>query len=92
MARVYRQRNSSASSDFKLAATAAEFAEILRKSYWAKGATLETVLERAQQLSKEFKGDADVIELVDLISKAKRLMKVEEVRPVETEENADILQ
>ena len=79
------------SSEFKLAATVAEFAEILRKSYWARGATLETVLERAQQLSREFKGDADVIELVDLISKAKRLMKKTDVKPVETEEGEDVL-
>jgi Ca-activated chloride channel family protein len=77
------------SSEFKLAATVAEFAEILRKSYWAKGATLERVLERAQQLSREFKGDADVIELVDLISKAKRLMKKADVKPNETEEDAN---
>jgi len=79
----------SSSSEFKLAATVAEFAEILRKSYWARGATLETVLERAQQLSREFKGDADVIELVDLISKAKRLMKKTDVKPVETEEDTN---
>jgi len=77
------------SSEFKLAATVAEFAEILRKSYWARGAALETVLERAQQLSREFEGDADVIELVDLISKAKRLMKKTDVKPIETEEEVD---
>jgi len=58
-----------------LAATVGEFAEILRKSYWAKGAKLDTVLKQAQKLSDQFKGDADVIELVDLISKAKNLMK-----------------
>ncbi len=79
------------SSEFKLAATVAEFAEILRKSYWARGATLEKVLERAQQLSREFKGDADVIELVDLISKAKQLMKKADVEPDETEEGEDVL-
>jgi Ca-activated chloride channel family protein len=67
------------SSEFKLAATVTEFAEILRKSYWAKGATLDRVLERAQHLSREFEGDGDVIELVDLISKAERLMKEVEV-------------
>jgi Ca-activated chloride channel family protein len=61
------------SKQFRLAATAAEFAEILRHSYWAKGATLEPVLKQAQQLQEDFKGDADVIELVDLISKANRL-------------------
>jgi Ca-activated chloride channel family protein len=80
------------SRDFRLATTVGEFAEILRKSYWAKGATLDSVLERAQQLSKELKGDADVIELADLISKARRLMKTEEVKPVEIEEEPVMLQ
>jgi len=77
------------SSEFKLAATVAEFAEILRKSYWAKGATLDRVLERAQQLSIEFQDDTDVIELVDLISKAKQLMKKADVEPTETGESED---
>ena len=77
------------SSKFKLAATVAEFAEILRKSYWAKGATLDRVLERAQQLSREFEDEADVIELVDMISKAERLMEKAEVEPAETENSED---
>lgn len=72
-------------SSFRLAATTAEFAEILRKSYWAKGAKLDTVLGRAQQLSEEFKGDADVIELADLISKAKQLMKDGDTKTSEAE-------
>jgi Ca-activated chloride channel family protein len=80
----------SSSSEFKLAATVAEFAEILRKSYWAKGATLDRVLERAQRLSREFEGDGDVIELVDLISKARRLMEDVEVEYHEVEEGKDI--
>ena len=77
-------------SDFRLATTAAEFAEILRKSYWAKGASLETVLEHGQQLSREFRENADVIELVDLISKAGQLMKTGNAGPIETEEDANI--
>ncbi|MHC4087045.1 MAG: vWA domain-containing protein [Planctomycetota bacterium] len=82
------------SSEFKLAATVTEFAEILRKSYWAKGATLDRVLERAQQLSREFEDDAAVIELVDLISKAERLMKkvevdIYEVEPLDSGEGED---
>ncbi|MHC4657152.1 MAG: YfbK domain-containing protein, partial [Planctomycetota bacterium] len=76
-------------SEFKLAAIVTEFAEILRKSYWAKGATLDGVLERAQQFSREFEGDADVIELVDLISKAERLMEKVEVEPDEAGESED---
>jgi Ca-activated chloride channel family protein len=62
-------------NEFALATTVGEFAEILRKSYWARGAKLDTVLERARKLSDRFKDDADVIELVDLISKARNLMK-----------------
>jgi Ca-activated chloride channel family protein len=81
-----------ASREFRLAATVGEFAEILRKSYWAKGATLDSVLERTQKLSKESKGDADVIELADLISKARQLMKTEDVNPVEIEEDIGKLQ
>jgi len=77
------------SGEFQLAVTVAEFAEILRKSYWAKGATLSGVLGRAQRLSREFEGDGDVIELVDLISKAERLMEKAEVEPAETEESED---
>ena len=45
------------------------------------------MLESAQQLSREFKDNADVIELVDLISKAKDLMKKTEVKTIETEED-----
>jgi Ca-activated chloride channel family protein len=71
------------SKQFRLAATVAEFAEILRNSYWAKGATLEPVLQQAQTLAGEFKGDADVIELVDLVSKARQLMLKSPAQPAE---------
>jgi Ca-activated chloride channel family protein len=71
------------SKQFRLAATVAEFAEILRNSYWAKDATLEPVLQQAQTLAGEFKENADVIELVDLISKAKQLMPKPSVEPAE---------
>ncbi|MHC4233461.1 MAG: hypothetical protein ACYSTW_12790, partial [Planctomycetota bacterium] len=60
------------SPSFALTTVATEFAEILRESYWAKGASLEDTLLRAQRLSSELPGDADVIELVDLIAKANR--------------------
>ncbi len=71
------------SKQFRLAATVAEFAEILRNSYWAKGATLEPVLQQAQTLAGEFKDDADVIELVDLVSKARQLMLKSPAKPAE---------
>jgi Ca-activated chloride channel family protein len=84
--RDLREGLADASKEFRLAATVAEFAEILRKSYWAKGATLDRVLHNAQQLSREFKDDSDVIEFVDLVSKAKRLMEQRSDEPVEAEE------
>ena len=58
------------STNFRLAATVAEFAEILKKSYWAKESKLKDVLSFAQTVLNEKKDDAAVIELVDLISKA----------------------
>lgn len=73
------------SSDFQLAVTAAEFAEILRKSYWARGAKLSDVLTRAEKISMQMPGNADAIELVDLISKANRLMGNAQEEPVEIE-------
>lgn len=79
------------SFDYALAATVTEFAEILRKSYWAKGAGLGPVLESAQRLSEESKANADVIELVDLISKAKGLMKEKESEPTPEDEDMKIV-
>jgi len=73
------------SFDFRLATVAAEFAEILRKSYWAKGAKLSDTLHRAQTLLHERPGDADIIELVDLISKANQLMRNANIEPGETD-------
>jgi len=67
-----------ASREFRLAATVGEFAEILRKSYWAKGASLAATFEQAHDLSSEFKYDADVVELVDLIAKARELSEAAE--------------
>jgi len=75
--------------DFRLATVAAEFADILRKSYWAKGARLSDTLHRAQAVLHERPSDADIIELVDLISKANQLMKKADVEPCEIEENTN---
>ncbi|MFH1616131.1 MAG: von Willebrand factor type A domain-containing protein [Planctomycetota bacterium] len=73
------------SDSFKLAAVVGEFAEILRKSYWAKDAKLETVLEHAGAFSGEIKNQPDVIELTGLISKAAQLEKQQ--KPSETAGN-----
>ncbi|MHC4394335.1 MAG: vWA domain-containing protein [Planctomycetota bacterium] len=77
--------------NFRLAATVAEFAEVLRKSYWAKGVKLSETLKRARKLAGERAGDADISELVDLISKAKQLMEKTDIKPFEGEESEDII-
>ncbi len=59
------------SIEFKLAAAAAEFAEILRKSYWAKGSELKDVLTLVKEISHET-DSREVIELMNLISKAQQ--------------------
>ncbi len=57
------------SPEFKLAACAAEFSEILRKSYWAKTSNLDEVMRLAKELVNECESP-DVIEFLGLISKA----------------------
>ncbi|OHB48848.1 MAG: hypothetical protein A2Y10_06240 [Planctomycetes bacterium GWF2_41_51] len=66
----------STSDNFKLAAASAQFAEILRKSYWAKGADLEDTLKLAKQISNE-KDNDDIAELVKLIKHADKLIKAQ---------------
>ncbi|PKK84278.1 MAG: hypothetical protein CVT49_03880 [candidate division Zixibacteria bacterium HGW-Zixibacteria-1] len=67
----FGERFENASVDFRLAATAAEFAEILRKSYWAKGSKLSAVFDLAKQVFVEHDSE-DIVQLMDLISKAEK--------------------
>ncbi|MHC4759455.1 MAG: YfbK domain-containing protein, partial [Planctomycetota bacterium] len=75
-------------TDFRLAATAAEFAEILRKSYWANGAVLADTLEKAKLLKNERPAEEDIAELVELISRANRLMETKTREHEEAEEES----
>ena len=75
-------------TDFRLAAAVAEFAEILRNSYWARGADLADTLEKAKAVQKERPEDKDISELVELISKANRLMETQSTEYEETEEES----
>jgi len=70
-ASLFTSRFDDTSPDFKLAATAAEFAEILRKSYWAKGSKLADVMELAKEVSNQNES-GDVIEFMGLINKAQQ--------------------
>ena len=67
------------SPSFRLAVCAAEFAEILRDSYYAKGGNLADVLDLAQQISAEMRGNDDVIEFTAMVSRAKKLWEEEEL-------------
>ncbi len=63
----------SAPRGLKLASIVAEFAEILRRSYWAKDGDLRDLFRRAQRVSPAFPGDPRVAELANLIGRAARL-------------------
>jgi Ca-activated chloride channel family protein len=69
--RIFKSRFEQSSPPFRLAAAAAEFAEILRKSYWAGGSPLCDVYEVARQVSCEWPS-IEVTELMELIRKAER--------------------
>ena len=58
---------------FQLDAAVAEFAEILRKSYWAQDSSLTSVRELAQRVSTMLPDDTDVTEFVNLVAQAERL-------------------
>ena len=75
--RIFKSTFANASTNFKLAVAAAEFAEILRNSYWAKGSKLSEVLAVARLAEGERSTD-QAIELMDLIAKADKLKQAEE--------------
>jgi Ca-activated chloride channel family protein len=74
---VFNSEFAKASVEFKLAASAAEFAEILRKSYWAKGSKLDDVLALVKEISTQT-DSPDVIELLSLVSKAQQYEQLAE--------------
>jgi Ca-activated chloride channel family protein len=62
-----------ASAHFQLAAAAAEYAEILRNSYWAKEGSLNAVADLARRVSDRLEADPDVRDFADLAATAARL-------------------
>jgi len=66
---VFHGRFENASDDFKLAAAAAEFAEIMRESYWARGSSLSDVLAVVNDIGCERHTD-QIAELTRLINLA----------------------
>ncbi len=59
-----------ASPSFRLAAGVAEFAEILRKSYWAKGSSFRDVVPVLMSARNGVEDSAKVGELIDLVHNA----------------------
>ena len=62
-----------ASSRFQLSAVVAEFAEVLRGSYWAKEGTLQAVADEAQRLQQLLPESTDVAEFASLAAQAAAL-------------------
>ena len=58
---------------FQWSVVVAEYAEILRDSYWAEDSSLDAVYRDAERISEYLPRDDDVYEFVDLVRKARRL-------------------
>jgi hypothetical protein len=70
--RVFHDRFNDASASFRLAAAAAEFAEILRGSAWAQSSSLAAVYGTARDVYREWKSP-EVKEFMQLVERADRL-------------------
>ncbi len=66
------RRFDDASDNFKLAVAAAQFAEILGKSYWAKDAQLSAVQQIAEEVSINFDSQ-EVSDFLEMIDQAEKL-------------------
>ncbi|MCH7689517.1 MAG: von Willebrand factor type A domain-containing protein [candidate division Zixibacteria bacterium] len=70
--KIFDRNFAFSSPDYKLAAAAAEFSEIMRESYWARGSDLDDVLSLAGDVYNQT-GQDDVLELMNLVTKARQL-------------------
>jgi len=59
---------------FQWSVVVAEYAEILRESYWAEDSSLDSVYREAERVSEYLPRDEAVSEFVDLVRRARRLM------------------
>ncbi len=60
---------------FQLAAVVAEYAELLRESYWAQEGTLEEVAAQARRVQRLLPEDTDVAEFAELSNRASNIGK-----------------
>jgi Ca-activated chloride channel family protein len=66
----FRPEFEEASSRFQMDAAVAEYAEVLRESYWAQDSSLENVLAMAERVNALLPDDEDVAEFVGLVARA----------------------
>lgn len=59
---------------FQRAVIVAEYAEILKESYWAEDSSLDDVYDEARRLEDDFHRDDDMNELVELMKMARRFV------------------
>jgi len=59
---------------FQRDVVAAEFAEILKESYWADGSSMNDVYHEAERINEYLYHDEVMDEFVDLVREARRLM------------------
>jgi Ca-activated chloride channel homolog len=62
-----------ANPHFQWAVVVAEYAEILRDSYWAQDSSLDKVLKEAYRISDQLPNDKDISEFVDLVRRASEM-------------------
>ena len=62
-----------ASPRFQMAAVVAEYAEVLRESYWAQGGSLEEVASEANRVQRLLPSEPDFAEFAALVSRAERI-------------------
>ena len=62
-----------ASPTFQLSAVVAEYAEVLRESYWAQESNLQAVASHARRVQELLLDDPDVAEFADLVFRAARI-------------------
>jgi Ca-activated chloride channel family protein len=65
----------SASPYFQWDVSVAEFAEILRDSYWAQNSSEEAVFENIEHISRKLPEDKEVWEFLDLVRRADEISK-----------------
>lgn len=58
---------------FQWAVVVAEYAEVLRESYWARGSSIGDVLVEARRVAERLPSHPDVDEFLDLVRRANRL-------------------